>query len=158
MSEQQARQRQAAACDLAGLGTQLHWFESVRGHAFEARGETKYRQFIEQSTDGLQKATKSISASLRCAAALGYASVPWLFYPAHNAPQTGLLRQAQRAAGSPSALNGRAHRVAQAPGYSPPNRLRPFGSYNCASNPIANVSRAFGARSMALQAQKPKNV
>ena len=38
------------------------------------------------------------------------------------------------------------------------DRRCPLSGYNHASNPIANVSRAPGARSMALQAQQPKNV
>lgn len=46
----------------------------------------------------------------------------------------------------------------QSEGFAARVACAPSGGYNHASNPIANVSRAPGARSMALQAQQPKNV
>lgn len=38
-----------AAGYLAGPGTGSHWLDGARGHTFEERTETMYRQFIEQS-------------------------------------------------------------------------------------------------------------
>lgn len=64
----------------------------------------------------------------------------------HNGPQ---LRRAERTGASRLIPHLTGTRL---------DRRSPLSGYNHASNPIANVSRASGARSVALQAQQPKNV
>ena len=54
-----------AAGYLAGPGTGSHWFDGMQGHTFEERGETMYRQFIEQSARWL---SDNPNADIRVAA------------------------------------------------------------------------------------------